>query len=98
MAQKADANCAEIFEMLSRYLDLDLPPQACRMLEEHLAGCSPCVAFVASLRGTVELCRHFKASEMPGPLRDDARRQLLDAYTKALAAKTARARSGGSGF
>ena len=39
----ATEDCRRIFATLSAYLDLELPPQACREMAAHLAGCPPCV-------------------------------------------------------
>jgi anti-sigma factor RsiW len=79
--------CKEIFSLLSEYLNLELPPDACREMESHIAGCAPCVEFTESLRKTVELCRQYKAEKMPEPLGTDARVQLLNAYRKMMSAK-----------
>ena len=44
-----DPKCQEVFALLSDYLNLELPPDACQSIEEHLAGCAPCIEFVESL-------------------------------------------------
>ena len=80
-------NCKEIFSLLSDYLNFELPPDACREIEEHLAGCSPCVEFAESLRKTVELCRQYEPGAMPEPLSGDARARLEAAWRKMLDAK-----------
>ena len=41
--------CKEIFAQLSAYLDLEIPPDACRQMEEHFKDCPPCIEFVESL-------------------------------------------------
>lgn len=90
MAEKAGRhfeNCREIFAELSAYLDAELPPDACREIDEHLSDCAPCVEFVNSLRRTVELCRKYKAGAIPDPLSQAARQRLLAAYQKMLAAR-----------
>jgi len=79
--------CREIFAKLSEYLDLELPPEACREMEAHLAGCPPCVEFAESLRKTVALCRQYEANEMPGPISQAARQRLVDAWQRALAGR-----------
>lgn len=79
--------CKEIFALLSDYLNVELPPDACREIETHLNGCAPCVEFVESLRKTIELCRRYRPSELPSPLGDSARAELLAAYRKMLAAR-----------
>jgi anti-sigma factor RsiW len=80
-------NCKEVFALLSEYLNLELPPDACREIENHLAGCPPCIEFAQSLRMTVDLCRRYRPSELPEPIGKQARAQLLAAYQKMLAAK-----------
>lgn len=80
-------NCKAIFEVLSKYLDFELPPEACEEVEQHLAGCAPCVEFAESLRKTVELCRKYRPSAMPGPITDQARAELQAAWQKMLAAR-----------
>jgi Putative zinc-finger len=80
-------NCKEIFAVLSEYLDLDLPPDACEKIQMHLAACPPCIEFTESLRKTVELCRQYRPSELPEPIGEQARGELLDAYRKALAGR-----------
>ncbi len=79
--------CKEVFSLLSEYLNLELPPGACREIETHLAGCPPCIEFAESLRKTVDLCRHYQPTEMPEPIGNEAREQLLDAYQKMLGAR-----------
>lgn len=87
MAHERDEKCKEVFSMLSEYLNLELPPDACQEIEAHLAGCAPCIEFADSLRKTVELCRAYRPSELPEPIGNDARAKLLDAYRKMLAAR-----------
>ena len=76
--------CKQIFATLSEYLDLELPPDACREMEAHLAGCPPCVEFAESLRKTVTLCHEYQAGEMPGPISEAARARLVEAWRKAV--------------
>jgi anti-sigma factor RsiW len=78
-------SCKEVLALLSDYLDFELPPEACEQIENHLAECSPCVEFAASLRRTMELCRGFAPSAMPEPLSEQARAELEKAWKKMLA-------------
>ena len=78
---------SEIFSLLSDYLNLELPPDACQEIETHLAGCPPCIEFAESLRKTIDLCRSYRPTELPEPIGKQARDQLLDAYQKMLAAR-----------
>jgi len=76
--------CKEIFALLSQYLDLELPADACRAIEEHIKDCPPCIEFAESLRKTVDLCRHYSTSEVQSPLSEEARSELEAAYRKML--------------
>jgi RNA polymerase sigma-70 factor (ECF subfamily) len=87
------SDCQAIFALLSEYLDHELPEDLCREIEAHIADCPPCVAFVESLRKTIELCRSAKQLEAPPPLVDSARQELLAAYQAMLAARGASDRS-----
>jgi RNA polymerase sigma-70 factor, ECF subfamily len=80
--------CKEVFSLLSEYLNLELPPGACQEIETHLAGCPPCIEFAESLRKTVEICRSYEPTEVPGPIGEQARQKLLDAYQKMLSARS----------
>jgi RNA polymerase sigma-70 factor, ECF subfamily len=80
-------NCKEVFALLSEYLDLELPPEACAEIEAHIAGCQPCIEFTESLRRTVDLCRQYQPSELPEAIGQQARGELLRAYREALAAR-----------
>lgn len=85
-----DEKCKEVFALLSDYLSLELPPEACAEIESHLAGCPPCIEFAESLRKTVALCHNYQPSELPEPIGAQARDQLMDAYRKMMAARTRR--------
>jgi RNA polymerase sigma-70 factor (ECF subfamily) len=76
-------DCKQIFATLSEYLDMELPPEACREMEAHLDGCPPCVEFAESLRKTVALCHEYRASEIPGPISQAARERLQEAWRRA---------------
>jgi len=84
---KRPETCEEVFALLSDYLNLELPPEACAEIESHMAGCDPCVEFAESLRKTVELCRRYQPAEMPAPLTGQARAELEAAWQRVLAAR-----------
>ena len=85
-------SCKEVFELLSDYLNVELPPEACREIENHLSGCAPCEEFAESLRKTVALCRGYEPGELPRPISQAARADLRAAYRKML--QTRRGRPG----
>jgi anti-sigma factor RsiW len=79
--------CDEVLALLSAYLDVELPPDACHSIEEHLSGCAPCDEFAESLRKTVDLCHSFGPAAMPRPISESAREELMSAYRKMLAVR-----------
>lgn len=64
--------CPEMFARLSEFLDGELPAGLCEEIRQHVEGCAPCSRFCASLRETVDLCRHAP----PVPIPEDVRRDL----------------------
>lgn len=79
--------CKKIFALLSQYLDLELPPDACNAIAAHLQECPPCIEFADSLKKTVALCHQFSPGEVPPPLSKESRTQLEEAYRRMLAAR-----------
>lgn len=86
-SEHSHGDCKEIFASLSAYLDMELPPDACREIERHMEGCPPCIEFAESLRKTVRLCQEYAAGEAPGPMGESARRELRDAWQRLLEAR-----------
>lgn len=80
--QHGGEDCKEVFALLSQYLDMELPPDACKEIETHLADCPPCIEFAESLRKTVELCRQYRSNEVPPQLSDSAKAELRAAYER----------------
>jgi RNA polymerase sigma-70 factor (ECF subfamily) len=80
-------DCKEVLALISQYLDLELPPEACHEIERHIDGCPPCVEFAESLRKTVDLCHRYEPDEMPAPLSENARSELEAAWRKMLEAR-----------
>jgi RNA polymerase sigma-70 factor (ECF subfamily) len=79
----ADPHCKQIFAMLSEYLDGELPPKNCRELARHLKGCPPCIAYLESLKTTVEACRKYRAPRAPAPS-EQVKAALLAAVRKVI--------------
>jgi anti-sigma factor (TIGR02949 family) len=66
----SELRCREIIDLLADYLDGSLPSETAKNLEAHLEGCPPCIAFVNTYRGTVNVVRRLSAAEIPPELRD----------------------------
>jgi anti-sigma factor RsiW len=57
--------CASGVELLMDYLEGVLPPDVNAALEQHVAGCERCAAFVASYRETPRILRDATAAPLP---------------------------------
>jgi len=79
---KAAPSCREIVDLLMDYLEATLPPEEARALERHLADCPPCVAFVNTYKGTVQVARRLTPEEIPPQLTE----RLLDFLRRERAA------------
>jgi anti-sigma factor (TIGR02949 family) len=66
--------CQELLTSLSEYVDGDLSPDLCSILEMHLKSCSRCRIVLDTLRKTIELY-HETAEETQLPA--DVRSRLL---------------------
>jgi anti-sigma factor RsiW len=80
----AERQCKEIFALLSEFLDGELPAKDCRTLERHIKDCKPCVAYLQTLRVTVESCRKYGALPVPKPTLHSPKSGNLRAAVAAL--------------
>lgn len=77
--------CKKMFAGLSDYLDGQLDDFSCQEIEEHLEGCEPCKKFLRSLESAIENCQK-SPPDCPDQKRSAIlRKQLLTAYSRALA-------------
>jgi len=53
--------------MLSEYLDAELAVKKCDELDRHLSGCRPCLAYLETLKNSIETCRRYKVQTIPPP-------------------------------
>lgn len=84
MTSAQKLSCKEIFEMLSQYLDRELPPEVCDCMETHIQGCPPCVDFVKTLEKTVRICRDLQAQQKPAAISPALREELKAAYQRSV--------------
>ena len=61
--------CTRIAQVLGDYLDGTLPGDQVKLLEWHLEGCRPCIAFVNTYRGTITAASRLKDVELPPELK-----------------------------
>ncbi len=61
--------CRRIAELLADYLDGSLPKHTVELIEWHVEGCAPCVAFINTYRSTIRATRTFPDAPMPTELK-----------------------------
>lgn len=79
-----DPACLAVFERLSEYLDGDLSAQDCSVIQEHIQDCAPCVAFVESLKSSIQAAHELRPLDPAGELPDEVREKLKAAWAAAL--------------
>ena len=62
--------CASGVELLMDYLDGVLPEAVRAAVDEHVAGCPRCTAFVESYRATPRILRDATAAALPTDLEE----------------------------
>lgn len=67
-------SCKDSIHLLQEFLDGDMSGEERKHLEEHLAGCPPCIEFVRSYQATSTLCKKALAAQMP----DELKHKLMD--------------------
>jgi anti-sigma factor RsiW len=72
-SEPSSMECRQIAELLADYLDGTLPRHLAELLEWHIDGCPPCVAFVKTYRGTVNAAATLREIDVP----PDLKRRLL---------------------
>ncbi len=80
-----DGRCRKMFAGLSDYLDGELDDFSCEEIEAHLDGCEPCKEFLRSLESAIQTCRQSPADCPDRHKAVAMRKQLLAAYSRALA-------------
>ncbi len=61
--------CRQIAELLGDYLEGTLPRETRELIEWHIEGCAPCVAFVNTYRGTIGAATKLREVEIPTELK-----------------------------
>jgi anti-sigma factor RsiW len=65
----SEIECRQIAELLGEYLDGSLPRHIRELIDFHIDGCAPCVAFVNTYRGTIAATRSLPDVPMPAELK-----------------------------
>ena len=69
MSDPVSIECRQIADLLGDYLDGTLSKRLSDLLEWHIEGCSPCVAFVNTYRGTIDAAAKLREVEIPPELK-----------------------------
>ena len=64
-----DFGCRQIADLLDDYLEGTLPRATLDLIEFHIEGCAPCVAFVNTYRGTVKAAHRLGEGQIPPELK-----------------------------
>jgi hypothetical protein len=69
MAESGSIDCRQIADLLGDYLEGTLPKETAGLLEWHIEGCPPCVAFVNTYRGTINATARLRDVAIPAELK-----------------------------
>lgn len=70
-------NCSELIRSLGDYIDGDIQPEICAMLEEHIKGCENCKIVVDTMKKTIYLYHdHAEQNSIPGEVKEKLFRKL----------------------
>ena len=72
--ESAGIECRQIAELLTDYVEGRLPPATRELIDWHIDGCGPCVAFVNTFRSTVKAVRTL--AEAP-PVPPELKQRLI---------------------
>jgi predicted anti-sigma-YlaC factor YlaD len=70
--------CKEFCNMLSDYLDGEIGPHECQLIEEHLESCPPCAMLYFSLKTTLDICNQGVSDEIPVDVQERLRAFLRE--------------------
>ena len=77
------AGCIKILQRLSAYLDDELTTDLCKEVRAHMGVCPKCEVFLDSLRQTIFLCRHLDANPLSPSKKQQLRREIQKAISRA---------------
>jgi anti-sigma factor RsiW len=62
--------CQEVVELVTDYLERELPAHAASLFEQHLNFCEGCVVYVEQMRATVETVGRLREEDVPQEAKD----------------------------
>lgn len=76
MSAPVDMNCKGLVELVTDYLEGALPEPERASLEQHLAACAGCSAYLEQMRVTIELTGLLTEDTIPA----EGRQELLGVF------------------
>ncbi|VAX15583.1 hypothetical protein MNBD_NITROSPINAE03-684 [hydrothermal vent metagenome] len=73
-------NCQDILDKICDYIDKELDPAICKDIEDHIEDCEPCVAFINTVKKTVDLFKKTgqEPPDIPEPVSSNLMSFLKD--------------------
>jgi anti-sigma factor RsiW len=62
--------CAEVVELVTDYLERELPPEDASLFEQHLNFCDGCISYVEQMRATAATLGRVREADVPPATRD----------------------------
>jgi anti-sigma factor RsiW len=63
-------SCQEVVELVTDYLEGELPPEQAELFEQHLNFCDGCLWYVEQMRATVATVGRIREEDVPEETRD----------------------------
>jgi hypothetical protein len=64
-----DLECRQIADLLGDYFDGSLPRETRELIDFHIDGCPPCVAFLNTYKGTMDATQRLPDVPIPAELK-----------------------------
>jgi anti-sigma factor RsiW len=71
-------NCEELVELVTRYLEGELPADEMRRFEEHIERCVWCGRYVEQMKTTISVVGHLDAESISPEARNTLLREFRD--------------------
>jgi anti-sigma factor RsiW len=76
MAEHAHMSCQEVVELVSGYVEQELPAEEATLFEQHINFCDGCDWYLDQMRKTISATGRITEEEVPPETRD----KLLSAF------------------
>ena len=74
--RQTPARCRALLQELSEYLDGDVTPARCRVIERHITTCARCGNTLGRLRQTLAACRATGKKPLPRDVKARAAQRI----------------------